>query len=170
MNWEAGRITIPSPKTEHHTGHASRVIPIFPELRPYLNAAWDLPGNNTYPITFYRDPKQNLRTQFERIIQKAGLQPWPKLFQNLRSSRETELAERFPIQVVVSWMGNSEPVAKKHYLQVTEDHFTKALNEPCSALQKALQQAPESAREASQAKPADLADCDTTHDVATYRD
>ena len=30
---------------------------------------------------------------------------WPKLFQNLRSRRETELAEQFPMHVVCSWIG-----------------------------------------------------------------
>ena len=55
------------------------------------------------------------------------MQPWPKLFQNLRSTRETELADDFPMHVVCQWIGNSQPIAAKHYLQVTEDHFTKAL-------------------------------------------
>ena len=27
----------------------------------------------------------------------------------------------------MSWIGNTEAVASKHYLQVTEDHFAKAL-------------------------------------------
>ena len=53
----------------------------------------------------------------------AGLQRWPKLFQNLRSTRETELAEDFPMHVVCPWIGNSQPIAAKHYLQVTDDHF-----------------------------------------------
>ena len=57
----------------------------------------------------------------------AVLKPWPKMFQNLRSTRETELADDFPIQVVCDWIGNTETVASKHYLQVTEDHFAKAL-------------------------------------------
>ena len=61
------------------------------------------------------------------------MQPWPKLFQNLRSTRETELADEFPMHVVCQWIGNSQPIAAKHYLQVTADHFSKAL-------QKALQQ------------------------------
>lgn len=141
VNWEAGRITIPSPKTEHHAGHESRVIPIFPELRPYLEAVWDSPTSEgaKYVITSYRDAKKNLRTRFERVIQRAGLKPWPRLFQNLRSSRETELGDLFPIQVVVSWIGNSERVARKSYLQVTEGHFQKGLNMPSAALQKALQ-------------------------------
>jgi hypothetical protein len=51
----------------------------------------------------------------------------PKLFQNLRSTRETKLAEDFPMHVVCQWIGNSQPIAAKHYLQVTDDHFSKAV-------------------------------------------
>ena len=47
--------------------------------------------------------------------------------QNLRSTRETELAEEHPIHVVCKWLGNSQPVAAKHYLQVTDEHFEKAV-------------------------------------------
>ena len=46
---------------------------------------------------------------------------------NERITRKTEVADDFPIQVVCDWIGNTEAVAAKHYLQVTEDHFTKAL-------------------------------------------
>jgi hypothetical protein len=52
--------------------------------------------------------------------------PWPKLFQNLRSTRETELAEDDPIHVVCAWVGNTQAVATKHYLQVTDEHFDRA--------------------------------------------
>jgi hypothetical protein len=34
----------------------------------------------------------------------------PKLFQNLRSTRETELAECWPEHVVCAWIGNSKAV------------------------------------------------------------
>ena len=61
---------------------------------------------------------------------RLGLTPWPKLFQNLRSTRETELAEDYPLHVVVAWIGNSQPVAAKHYLQVTDDHFAQAVQNP----------------------------------------
>ena len=33
------RITVPSPKTEHHEGGVYRVIPLFPELRSHLEEA-----------------------------------------------------------------------------------------------------------------------------------
>ena len=46
---------------------------------------------------------------------------------NKRITRKTEVADDFPIQVVCDWIGNTEAVAAKHYLQVTEGHFAKAL-------------------------------------------
>lgn len=61
-------------------------------------------------------------------MKRVGLKPWPKTFQNLRSTRETELAEEYPLHVVTAWLGNSEPVAAKHYLQITDDHFRSAAN------------------------------------------
>jgi hypothetical protein len=65
-------------------------------LRPYLEAAWDEAALGTeFVITRYRDTNSNLRTHLERIIELAGLTPWPKLFQNLRATRETELAEHY---------------------------------------------------------------------------
>ncbi len=60
----------------------------------------------------------NLRTQLMKIIRRAGLEPWPKLWQNLRSTRETERADHFPAHVISAWIGNSEQVAARHYLQV----------------------------------------------------
>jgi integrase len=124
------RLTIHSTKTEHHADGGIRQIPIFDELLPYLHDAYDVaePGAN-HVITRYRTSNCNLRTQLHRIIEKAGLKPWPKLFQNLRSTRETELAEVFPIHVVCQWIGNSQAVAKKFYLQVTDEHFARAISQ-----------------------------------------
>ena len=101
-----------------------------------LQAFEDAQESANYVITKYRDPGQNLRTQAHRIIRRAGLETWSKTFQNLRSTRETELAEEYPIQVVCAWIGNSPQVAAKHYLQVTEDHFQKAVHNPVQTMQE----------------------------------
>ena len=61
-----------------------------------------------------------------RILRKAKVNPWPKLFQNQRSSRETELLNEFPVHVVCAWLGNTPRVALKHYAQVTDEDFKKA--------------------------------------------
>ncbi|MGL4941801.1 MAG: hypothetical protein ACRC46_01260 [Thermoguttaceae bacterium] len=39
LKWSG--MTIYSPKTEHLAGKAFRTIPIFAELRPYLEEVWD---------------------------------------------------------------------------------------------------------------------------------
>ena len=135
VDWETGRIRIKSTKTEHHVDKASRAIPMFPELRPHLEAVFDAaPEGSVHVISRYRSGNSNLRTQLTRIIHRAGLEPWPKLFQNLRSTRETELAEEFPIHVVCSWIGNSRAVAAKHYLQTTDEHFRKAAQNPTQSV------------------------------------
>ena len=115
-------------------------MPIFPELRPYLEAAKAEAGDAEYVITIpkfsaWRDggPNPNPRTRMERIIKRAGLTPWPKLFHNLRATRQTELAQSFPEHVVCEWIGNSQAVAREHYLRVTDADYAKAaagLEEP----------------------------------------
>jgi integrase len=121
------RIHVQSPKTARQ-GKASRIIPMFRELRPYLLEAFEVAADGAvYVVSRYRRPDANLGTQAKRIIRRAGLKPWPKPFQNLRSTRETELLDSNPIQVVCSWIGNSQPVAMKHYLQVTDEHFKRAI-------------------------------------------
>ena len=140
VDWECERLRVVSPKTEHHAGKASRLVPMFPELRPYLDEAWEAAekGQEYVVPSKYRKAALgpegwrncNLRTQFERIIRRAGLEPWPRLFHNLRATRETELAGQFPVHVVAAWLGNTPRIALRHYLQVTESDFAKAVQNP----------------------------------------
>jgi len=127
VDWSTDRLRVTSPKTEAYAGKASRWLPIFHELRKHLQDAFDHADEGAvHVITRYRDAGQNLRTQLERIILRAGVTPWPKPFHNLRSTRQTELCETFPAHVVCQWLGNSRSVAEAHYLQVTDAHFAKA--------------------------------------------
>jgi integrase len=141
IDWERGRMRVRSPKTERHEGGESRVIPIFPELRPYLEAAWESAAEGSeYVISRRRSASTNLRTQLTRIIERAGLKPWPKLWHNLRASRATELAAVHPAHVAAAWLGHSTLVASKHYWQLTDADFDRAAGSP-SGNQKAAQKA-----------------------------
>lgn len=138
VDWDNGRVVVTSPKTEHHAGKATRTIPLFPELRPILAEAFDLAADGAQYVVDERFRKAaigpagwmnaNLRTTFGKIVRRAGLQPWPRLFHNLRASRETELVENFPVQVVTNWLGNTPKVAMQHYLMTTDEHFARALD------------------------------------------
>jgi len=158
IDWTTKRFTVHSPKTEHHEGGASRVVPLFPELSAILNEGYvleferlneradpDNVGTVSGPvITRYRDSAQNLRTTFLKVIKRAKLKAWPKLFQNLRSTRETELADEYPLQAVTAWMGNSQLVAAKHYLQLRDEHFDRASSEVVASAEPAPSQNVES--------------------------
>ena len=136
IDWASGRMTVTSPKTEHHEGKETRVLPIFPELAPVLTASFEAADDGAvYVIGGYLREKAlrpqgwrscNLRTQFGRVIKRAGLKAWPRLFHNLRASRETELLREHPIHVVTAWLGNSPRIALKHYCMVTDHDFDLA--------------------------------------------
>ena len=140
IDWERNRMRVRSPKTDNH-GKRFRTVPIFPELRPHLEVAFDVaPDGAEFVIDQYRSPEKNMRTRLRRIIVRAGLEPWPRLFHNLRATRETELLEEYPAHVACEWIGNTEAVAMEHYAQVTDAHFEKAIQ----AQRKAQQSAAES--------------------------
>ena len=82
------------------------------------------------------------------FITRVGFTPWPKLFQNLRANRQTELSDEFPEHVVIHSLGNSQPVATKRYLRKTDDHLTKAATSPAALHRRCSTrpQIPETAR------------------------
>ena len=90
--WDQNRIVLTSRKTTHHEGYGPRVIPIFPELWEPLQEVFEQSEvGSVHVITRYRCQNSNLRTQFNRIVRRAGLKSWLKSwlksFQNMRSTR-----------------------------------------------------------------------------------
>lgn len=127
IDWAAGRIVVRETKRKRFV--ETRELPLFPEIRPHLETCFKADDRDpTKVIKRISSAKTNLRTQMIRILNKAKIEPWPKLFQNLRSTRETELVGMgFRIHVVCAWLGNTPNVASKHYLQVTPEDFQRAL-------------------------------------------
>ena len=89
VDFRQERILIHSVKTAHHPGKDKRYIPLFDELRqPLLDAR--ARGVSPYDFVIekekYRQPRANLRSQFDRIAERSGVQDWAKAFQNQRAS------------------------------------------------------------------------------------
>lgn len=128
IDWKNGRVLINCQKTKGHGGREFRVLPLFSELRREL-AAWraEAPEEREFILKPAVSPKTNLRTGLIKILKRAGIKPWPKLYQNLRASRATELRDHFPTHVVAAWLGHTVKVADGHYNQVTDDHFRRAV-------------------------------------------
>jgi integrase len=56
----------------------------------------------------------------------AGVPLWPRLFHNLRATRQTEWIAEFGIVNACHWIGNSQTVAARHYAMATEAAFNEA--------------------------------------------
>ena len=127
VDWDRGRLTIRSPKTERHADHAVRIAPLAPEVRGILLRLFERaqPGEELI-VPRLQHASTNLRTHLHRIIERAGVTPWPRLFQNLRASCATDWVERFPAHTVAHWLGHSPMIAAQHYLQVRDQHFDDA--------------------------------------------
>ena len=138
INWSEGTIRILDSKRKRFDGKKWRFPPLFPEVQDLLGEAFNSP--NADPVYIF--PRHDitdtaLRNRLERACLRAGVLPWPKLWQNMRSTRETELVDQgYPLHVVSAWIGNSPDVALKHYLQVFKDHSSRALGADCSGLQR----------------------------------
>lgn len=137
-----GVMVVRSPKTEHHKGGESRQVPIFPDLRPFLEDAIERVGctgavhvvggfgersRQKVAASKYGWNAVGVGTPFGKLVKRAGFELWPKLMHNMRASCETDLATSHPIHVVAAWMGHTPNVALGHYLQTHQGDVQKAL-------------------------------------------
>ena len=122
IDWGESQIAMDSPKT------GPRLLPIFAELRPYLERLYDAaPEGSRYVFDRFRGTAdKTYRYNAIKAIELAGVKPWPKLWTNLRASARTDLLEKFPEHVVNAWLGHGSKVGRKHYNRVTPEHYSRA--------------------------------------------
>jgi len=163
IDWQRDRLTVFSPKLEHLPSGGFRTLPMVPKLRAILAGAFDAAEEGSiFVINRYRNGTQNLRTQFLRIIRNAGIEPWGKLFHNLRSSLETEWTQDIPLHVVAEWLGNTPKVATAHYLQVRDCDFERVLK---SGAENGAREAQNAAQQATAAYRSDSRNRSETREI-----
>jgi integrase len=128
ISFEQKRLfVVNSSKTEHHKNRNLRVVPLFPEVeKELLKLHCEATPGEEYVFPDLR-ADSNLRTTLEKIILRAGVTPWPKLWQNLRSSAATDLARSVPSHIAASICGHTEEVAKEHYWKVGEGDLDQTM-------------------------------------------
>jgi integrase len=145
IDFDKKRMHIPEPKVEHHSGRGRRECRLFEDLEPILVELFNHthkklgrpPSRDEYVIDKpdYRAAADretgwanaNLRTHLLRILERAKVEPWPRLFHSMRASCQTELEEQFPLHVVCRWLGNSESIAKENYLLTKDSHYEQPM-------------------------------------------
>lgn len=122
VDWGAEVLKVLKSKT------GPRLVPLFPEMRESLTELW---GHATegQPLIFPRNQITNsaLSSKLGLACRRAGLALWPRPWKNLRATRESELLEEFPIQVVTDWLGHTPKIALEHYTQVSKEHHARAV-------------------------------------------
>lgn len=158
MDFERGRLTVHSPKTEHHEGHEQRIIPITPKLMKLLQERFDEAEEGQPYLVTIRGKGAVIR-QTRAIWTRAGVDPWKRLWQTLRQSCEMEWAMTFPQYAVSKWIGHSITVSGRHYANhVPDELFDKATiagdDDGNSAQRHAQQNMQESTRKVEKQKKA----------------
>jgi integrase len=122
VNWDSCKLLVRSTKTAHHENCDIRFTPLR-DVLPYLEAVHHQAKDGAeFIITRFSKSNSNLDKPFRKIIENAGLIPWAKLFQNLRSSCETQwLKEGARADLVANWIGHSLKIQNKNYVQQTDD-------------------------------------------------
>lgn len=126
IDFEKHRITVPR---ETKTG--MRIVPMVPIVYEHMLRLAETADASPWVFSKGRaSAGTTLRRWLESAILLAGLKQWPKLWHNLRASCRTDLEERFASHVCDAWLGHSKRVAKDHYLMVTDEHWSKAIENP----------------------------------------
>ena len=119
VDFKKKRIKVHSPKTAK-AGKASRIIPLFKELAEAISA-----HEHKGEFLIKLDKKQ-VYYETQLALKKSGVKRYPRLIQNLRSSRAIEISREFGIVVENEWLGHTRDVALSHYLHTTQEDYDRA--------------------------------------------
>jgi len=121
---EHSRFIVYEPKVEHHPGRGHRTVSISGELRPHLERAYaEREEDAVYVVPRVR-VTSNLGTHAKRLVKKAGVDVWPKLFVNMRGSCSDDLERRgIPEKAINAWIGNTARLRSKHYHAVRAEDW-----------------------------------------------
>lgn len=111
IDLEGRSLTVVTRRGMTTTKERRRVVPIQPALHAVLAAATKREGAAvcTLPGSPYND--------VDKVLEAAGLKPWPKPFHTLRKNLATDWQAKYPPLDVAAWLGHDVTVAAKHYHQ-----------------------------------------------------
>ena len=130
VDFDTGRLTVHSPKTERIEGKGVRIVPIFPRLRQELTAYRKTLDAQEKDQRIIRCNRFYPYRSIKRAVKCANLPKYPRLVQNLRSSASIDIFAKYGEVAENAWLGHTLNTAQKHYLHVLESDYEKAINEP----------------------------------------
>lgn len=114
IDWARHVLHVRPRRRKATTKERARTVPITPRLYNLLLEAREQAG---------ADPRvapvgvNNIERTCVKIIERAGLTPWPKPLHTLRKNLVTDWQAKHPPLDVASWLGHDIRVAAEHYHQ-----------------------------------------------------
>lgn len=119
--WERNLIHVWAQKTVRHENGQDRYVPLFPEIKECLLAIpQSCRGQFVFP-TRRKCSAMSTTNALERACRAANVALWQRPWNNMRSTRVTELLKTYPIHEVGAWMGHSPETLLKHYAQIAKE-------------------------------------------------
>jgi len=107
-----------------------RTMPLFDRVAQELNRQKDETGDDRRLVLtdrIIRTTGANSYTLMVEAIERAGVQRWERLCQNLRTRCENHLLmDGFDERVVSVWVGHTVKVSRKHYQKQTDKELLNA--------------------------------------------
>lgn len=108
-----------------------RIMPLFPRTKEVLMRLHDEQERagtlNECPYVLRKVRMvTNPGTTFKKIVFRAGVEDYPKPFQNLRASAATDVRREYGARAESDWIGHDAAIADEHYDIVTGDILRKA--------------------------------------------
>lgn len=100
----------------------SRMVPLGERVRAELGER----GGGEEAVLKGLAEDSTLRMRLRALIEKAGMEPWPRVFHNLRASCAMDWVKRVPATSVAQWMGHGLGVSMDHYLQAQPEQMAAA--------------------------------------------
>ncbi|MBQ5789696.1 MAG: tyrosine-type recombinase/integrase [Thermoguttaceae bacterium] len=125
VDFKRGRLDVDDVKNKRR-----RVCPMFAPVRVELERLREIRGDKAgvFVVESLRTVS-HLRTTFPKLIYRAGLEPWSKPFQNLRSSASTDVSNKYGAKCESDWLGHGADVSLTHYQQIPPETVERALND-----------------------------------------
>ncbi len=119
IDWDRRRVCVVG---NHKTRRSYREVPICMRLYSILHEAYQVAEDDADTITGLTP--NNLTRIAQGIVRAAGLTPWPKMYQAMRSSCENEWKQRGVAEATYcAWLGHSPKVSREHYVAPTNDEY-----------------------------------------------
>ena len=101
-------------------------VPVFDEIMPeLLDALEQHNGTSEWLFPTLRGYGDSIDKPFKDLVRKAGYEPWPAIFNNIRTARSNEIAREYGHRYLKPWLGHTQKTHEANYKTMQKADYEK---------------------------------------------